>query len=129
MKYNYSIEQECFIREDNLGKKYPINITEARRIMTLVDLGNSVSEIRNKIRFKSNKVAESTIKNFIIQVRNGNISLDGDYPAPADVVFELTLDERISRLEEDIAEIKEQLNAPCTCKNEDESRWKKWLKR
>ena len=127
MRYDYNIVQECFIREDGLGKKYPLNITEARRIMTLLELGNSIPEIRNKIQFHSNKVSESTIKNFIAQVKKGNISLEGDYPAPNEVMFELTLSERVDRLEEAIDEIKEQLNAPCTCKTE-ESRWKRWLK-
>jgi len=111
MKYNYDVENECFIREDGLGKKFHINITEARRIVTLHDLGNTVSEIRNKIQFQSNKVSEITIRNFLKQVGNGNIDLTGDYPAPSNVVFELTLEERISNLEERVKELEDKKEA------------------
>lgn len=111
MKYNYDVENECFIREDGLGKKFHINITEARRIVTLHDLGNTVSEIRNKIQFQSNKVSEITIRNFLKQIGNGNIDLTGDYPAPSNVVFELTLEERISNLEERVKELENKKEA------------------
>ena len=111
MKYNYDVENECFIREDGLGKKFHINITEARRIVTLHDLGNNVSEIRNKIQFQSNKVSEITIRNFLKQIGNGNIDLTGDYPAPSNVVFELTLEERISNLEERVKELEDKKEA------------------
>ena len=112
MKYDYDIEKEAFIREDGLGKKFHINIVEARRIVTLHDLGNSISEIRNKIQFQSNKVSETTIKNFLKQVENGNIDLNGDYPAPANAVFDLTLEERISNLEERVNELESH---KCDC--------------
>lgn len=105
MRYNYNVEDECFIREDGLGKKYFINITEARRIVTLQNLGNSIPEIRNKISFQSNKVSESTIANFLNQINKGNIDLSGDYPAPSNAVFELTLEERISNLESRMSEL------------------------
>ena len=111
MKYNYDIDKECFTREDGLGKKFYINITEARRIVTLSDLGNTVSEIRNKIQFQSNKVSEITIRNFLKQIGNGNIDLTGDYPAPSNVVFELTLEERISNLEERVKELEDKKEA------------------
>ena len=111
MKYNYDVENECFIREDGLGKKFHINITEARRIVTLHDLGNTVSEIRNKIQFQSNKVSEITIRNFLKQIGNGNIDLTGDYPAPSNVVFELTLEERISNLEERVKGLEDKKEA------------------
>ena len=114
MKFNYDVEEECFIREDGLGKKYFINITEARRIVTLQDFGNTVPEIRNKIQIKSNKVSESTISNFLNQVKKGNIDLNGDYPAPSDVVFELTTDERVRNLEERLNSIEDMLNKKVT---------------
>ena len=69
MNYEYDINQECFIREDGLGKKFFINSTEAHRIMNMYNLGNSIGEIRNKISFRNpSKVTESTIKNFINNV-------------------------------------------------------------
>lgn len=117
MKYEYNIEKEAFIREDGLGKKFHINITEARRIITLHDLGNTISEIRNKIQFQSNKVSESTINNFINQVEKGNIDLNGDYPAPSNVIFDLTLEERIDNIEEAINRIEEELEGLKSSKN------------
>ena len=77
MNYKYDVEQECFVREDGLGKKFWINVTEAQRIMTLYDLGNSVSEIRNKIQFNG-EVYESTIRNFIRNVQEGKIEIPTD---------------------------------------------------
>ena len=127
MKYNYDVKTECFIREDGLGKKFHINITEARRIVTLHDLGNSVGEIRNKIQFQSNKVSESTISNFLNQVKKGNIDLTGDYPAPSNVVFDLTTDERITELEDKVSELEDKLKEFYPKKNVSE-RFKEWLK-
>lgn len=127
MKYNYDVKTECFIREDGLGKKFHINITEARRIVTLHDLGNTISEIRNKIQFQSNKVSETTIKNFLKQVENGNIDLTGDYPAPSNVVFDLTTDERINQLEDRIKELEDKIKDINPEKSLSE-RFKKWLK-
>ena len=112
MKYKYDVDNEWFVREDNLGKKFHINITEARRIMTMVNLGNSIAEIRNKISFSSNKVYESTINNFINQVEKGNISLDGDYPAPKVVLEDLTVAERISKLEDRVTALEELQDKP-----------------
>lgn len=100
MKYDYNPELECFVREDGLGKKIWINSSEAQRIVTMYNLGNSIGEIRNKIHFQyARRVTESTIKNFILNIQNGNIVLSDDYPAPKKVVYELTLEERISNLE------------------------------
>ena len=56
MRYNYDSDNECFVREDGLGKKIWINSVEAQRIITLYDLGNNIPEIRNKIRFNSKKI-------------------------------------------------------------------------
>ena len=110
MKYNYNVEQECFIREDGQGKKYHINITEAKRIVTLDNLGNTASEIRNKIQFQSNRVSESTITNFLNQIEKGNINLSGDYPAPVNVVMDLSVDERISNLEDRVKTLEDKFS-------------------
>lgn len=108
MRYNYDSDKECFVREDGLGKKLWINSVEAQRIMTLRNLGNSISEIRNKITFHSRKVSESTIENFIRNVEDGNIDIPTDAPMP--VNEDLTIEERISRLENDLAEFKERFD-------------------
>lgn len=122
MKYNYDVKNECFVREDGLGKKFFINSQEAQRIMTMVDLGYSIPRITNKINFASDKVYESTVANFINNVKDGNIIISNDYPAPDGVIRELTVEERINRLEERVTALEELKE------NKVESRWKKWLK-
>ena len=110
MRYKYDVSQECFIREDGLGKKFFINSTEAHRIMTMYNLDNSVGEIRNKIQFKHpRKVTESTIKNFINNVNKGNIDLSQVEPAPFDDVLDITLEDRVWSLEQRVSML-EDLN-------------------
>ena len=122
MKYKYDIENEYFVREDGLGKKFYINSSEAHRIMSMYSLGNSVGEIRNKIRFvNARRVTESTIINFIKNVNEGNIELDEDYPAPVKMVESLTDNDRLNNLEERVSKLEEQLKPK-------EWSWKKWLK-
>lgn len=124
MRYKYDIDNEYFVREDGLGKKFHINITEARRIMTLSNLGNTAPEIRSKINFNSRKVYESTINNFINQVKKGNISLEGDYPAPKIIFEDLTLEERINQLEERVKELEDK---ECGCRIEHKLSWRERL--
>lgn len=127
MKYNYDVEKECFVREDGLGKKIWINITEAQRIVTLHELGNTVSQINSKIDFNSKRVSESTVKNFLNNVSEGNIEVYGDYPAPIGVITELTIEERLNNLERDVEMLK---NKSCECKDDDSvvDKVKSWLK-
>ena len=126
MKYNYDVKNECFVREDGLGKKFFINSHEAQRIMTMVDLGYSIPRICNKIQFASDKVYESTVTNFINNVKEGNIIVSDEYPAPENAIRELTVEDRISRLEERVSTLEDLMNdkkeEPIT------KRWKKWLK-
>lgn len=104
MKYNYNSDLECFEREDKLGKKLWVNNVEAQRIVTLYQLGNSVPMIRNKITFHSRKVTESTIENFLKNYHNGDIVLpDIDY---VPVNEDLTIEQRISNLENEVEELK-----------------------
>lgn len=109
MRYNYDSDNECFVREDGLGKKLWINSVEAQRIITLYDLGNNIPEIRNKIRFNSRKVSESTVESFIKNYRNGEIIIPYDAPMP--VCEDLTVEERLSKLEDEFAEFREQLSS------------------
>lgn len=134
MKYDYDVENECFVREDGLGKKFWINSSEAHRIMTMYSLGNSIGEIRNKIDFvNKRRVTESTIVTFIKNVNDGNIVLDKDYPAPVKLVNDLTLNDRIDNLEERVTELEERFSLPeCECEPKDsETKVEKvraWLK-
>ena len=110
MKYKYDANRECFIREDGLGKKFYINSTEAHRIMNMYSLDNSIGEIRNKIQFNHpRKVTESTIKNFINNVKNGNIELTDDLPAPVEDVMNITMDDRIESLEQRMSVLEEMV--------------------
>lgn len=123
MKYVYNTDKECFEREDGLGKKFWINSSEAHRIMTMYSLGNSIGEIRNKIRFvNARRVTESTIVNFIKNVNDGNIELDKDYPAPVKMVESLTDSDRINNLEERVSKLEELLE------DKKESKVRKWLR-
>lgn len=126
MRYNYDVEKECFVREDGLGKKIWINITEAQRIVTLYELGNSISQINSKINFNSKKVGESTVKNFLNNVHEGNIEINGDYPAPVGVIEDISFDERVSNLEARVSEIESILSN--NGENTKLERFKKWLK-
>ena len=127
MRYDYDVENECFVREDKLGKKIWINITEAQRIVTLHELGNTISQINNKINFQSGKVGESTVKNFLNNVEQGNIEIYGDYPAPIGVIQELSIEERLNNLEKDVELLKSNL---CKCEDNKKlsERFKTWLK-
>ena len=118
MKYNYNPELECFEREDGLGKKIWINSVEGQRILTLHKLGNSIPDIRNKITFNSRKVKESTVEAFIRNVKAGNIIIPMDAPMPVNV--DLTVEERIQRLEDDFEEFKSRFESPsCECEPKD----------
>ena len=109
MKYEYNASLECFEREDKLGKKFYINSNEAQRIVTMRELGYSIGRICAKIQFNSDKVYESTVANFLKNVDEGNIIVNGDYPAPKGVIKELTVSDRISNLEERVSELEDQL--------------------
>lgn len=130
MNYKYDVEQECFVREDGLGKKFWINSSEAHRIMSMYSLGNSIGEIRNKIEFvNARKVTESTIVNFIKNVNNGNIELNKDYPAPIRMVESITDSDRISKLEERVSNLEELFKShECECNVSNVDKVKSWLR-
>ena len=127
MRYEYNSSLECFEREDKLGKKFYINSNEAQRIVTMRDLGYSIGRICAKIQFNSDKVYESTVANFLKNVDEGNLIVSEDYPAPKNQFVELTLEERISRLEDEWSEFKERIENPTPRKDISE-RFKAWLK-
>lgn len=112
MKYNYDIHEEAFVREDKLGKKYWINMNEAQRIMTLHDLGYNPNQIGVRMQFNNKKVTISTIKNFIKQVEKGKIIIDMNAPASLTEVEDMSVDARISRLEENIQIFNDMIESP-----------------
>lgn len=127
MKYNYNAGEECFVREDGLGKRFYINSSEAQRIITMRDLGYTIPKICSKMNFTSGKVYESTVRNFLKNVDDGDLIVSEDYPAPAHQIMELTLEDRLSRLENEFEEFKKKINDP-TPNESISNKVKSWLK-
>ena len=129
MRYDYNSELECFVREDGLGKKIWINSSEAQRIVTMRDLGYSIAKINAKIDFNSDKVYESTIVNFLKNVDEGNIIVNGDYPAPKKMVDDLTVSDRITNLEKRISDLEDMIEDIMNTDDSWGNKVKSWLKR
>lgn len=121
VKYFYDVEEEGFRREDRRGRILPINITEARRIQSLLDLGWGVEAIHKKMVY-TQSVSRTTTNSFIKNLKAGNIDLDGDYPAPTRQMENMDLEARITKLETEWEEFK-QKHMSCSCETEDKS-WK-----
>ena len=125
-KYQYNTDFECFERLDNngnpTGKKLWVNITEARRIVTLHNLGNSTGLIQSKMKFASKNATGHTVVTIIKLYENDEIELDGDYPAPKSDVEDMTFDSRIDALEDRIKVLEEKFaGINCTCENTDKN--------
>jgi len=101
MRYEYDVEVEGFRRVDRLGRILKININEGRRIASLVDLGYTDSQIHEMMIYTRN-VKRSTTTTFIKNLKEGNINLEGDYPAPTKVMEHMDMESRISELEEKV---------------------------
>lgn len=111
VKYEYRPDLEVFRRIDNRGPSLKFNITEAKRIETLMDMGVKAPTIMRKIDFV-NDINETNLRTFMNNLKNGNISLEGDYPAPTGVIESITDGERLSRLEERVNELENAIAAP-----------------
>lgn len=105
--YHYDVDDEVFKREDNSGKPLAINITEAQRIVTLLNLGYKRYEIEKKVSLSNPKSAYSTINSFIKNYEKNNIEIPTDAPAPVKVFESLTDEDRISALEERVGKLEE----------------------
>lgn len=132
VKYNYNTEMEAFKRNDNRGKPLYVNITEAQRIVSLLELGYSVSDVCGKISLNNPKGTVTTIKSFIRNYNEENITIPQDAPAPA-LLFDSVDDEaRISELERRVSRLEKTMNnCMCNC-NEEQSigdKVKKWWKK
>lgn len=124
MKYEYNADIEAFERSDKKGNKLWFNMYEAQRIMTLYQLGYTPNKIATKMEFKSNKVAMSSVKTFIDNVNNGNIVIDNDAPAPVEYVNDMSLEARVTKLEQDFDEFKRMISDQKPTISE---RVRKWL--
>jgi len=105
--YKYNVELEVFKRTDNRGNYLAVNISEAQRIVTLLNLGYSISKIENKVKLTNPKAGTSTIKSFIKNYKEGNIEIPEDAPAPVQDIEELTLDDKTSNIEERMSKLEE----------------------
>lgn len=121
VKYQYNVEMEGFQRIDRRGRVLPINITEGRRIDSMSQLGCSSQEIYDGITFNAKTVTHSTVKTFLKNVKEGNINLEGDYPAPSKTIEEMSLESRVDRLEEKMDSL---LKQPPTCDCQSEKSWR-----
>lgn len=124
VKYEYDIEVEGFRRVDRRGRILPINITEARRIASLIDLGWGVEAIHNKMVY-TQQVSKTTTRSFIKNYKEGNINLDGDYPAPVKVMEHMDTEAKLKELEERVNKLENIVLQPteniCDCKKDN---WK-----
>ena len=91
VKYEYDIERECFRRVDNRGRPLMINITEGKKVESMLNLGYPVAQIYRKIDWV-NDINETNLRTFVRNLNNGNIDVSGDYPAPQIVFEDLTID-------------------------------------
>lgn len=118
MRYDYDVETESFIRIDGRGRPLKFNITEAKRIESLRNLGFSVQKIYDKMDFV-NDVTVTNLRTFIKNMENGELSTEGDYPAPTPVFKDLDLEARVSSLEERFTDLEKLMkliqNGECFC--------------
>ena len=115
MKYEYDVNAEAFKRVDNRGKLLHINISEAQRIISLLNLGHSIVNIESKVKLSNPKGTVTTIKSFIKNYKNGDIIMPDDAPAPVRTFEEFNFDnslddlnERVSNLEREFEEFKKK---------------------
>lgn len=107
MKYEYNSQLGCFERSDGLGKKIWVTMTEAQRIVTLRDLGNSIGEIQAKMSFTSSKATSYSVKTILAKYEDGSINIDMSVPA-SDIQFkDMGVEERISDLERRLSKLEE----------------------
>ena len=107
--YIYNPNKEAFVREDNRGKPLYINITEAQRIISLMDLGYSVADIENKMSLSNPKGTSTTVKSFIKNYKLDNIEIPDNAPAPSGVFNGLTDNDRLDALEERVSKLEKKL--------------------
>ena len=112
MEYVYNELDECFRRVDNKGRPLWVNITEARQIENLVNLGYSVEDIKDKVKLSHRKAGRYAIVSMIKNIKEGNIDLDGDYAIPESQFDEINdeikitaLENRVSNLENAVVEL------------------------
>ena len=139
VKYYYDVQLEAFKREDNRGKPLYVNVTEANRIVNLINLGHSVPSIMSKVKLSNPLGTNTTVKSFIKNYHEGNITIPTDAPAPVRVFESLTDSDRLDAIENRMTDLENkfaEIKSDCSCtsfagagKNESKlMKVKKWLK-
>lgn len=109
MKYEYNEDEECFRRVDGRGRCLWVNITEARQIESLMNLGYSVEDIKWKVQLSSPKAGKHAIVSMIKNINEGNVDLTGDYKIPVAQLEEIDDDIRLSRVEDRVSAIEDTI--------------------
>ena len=105
VEYRYNVDLEMFRRVDNRGPSLPFNITEARRIESMMNLGMKAPSILKKIDFV-NEVSMTNLRTFMNNLEDGNIlGLDEDYPVPNGQFVDLDSQARLTSLEERVTRL------------------------
>lgn len=123
MNWIYNSKLGCFERSDKVGKKLWVTMTEAQRIITLRDLGNSIGEIQAKMSFVSSKASSYSVKTILERYDNGELIIDMDVPVTEVEWNDLSYDSKINDLELRIKHLEDIIS-----ENKVESWWKRWLK-
>lgn len=123
MNWIYNSKLGCFERSDKVGKKLWVTMTEAQRIITLRDLGNSMGEIQAKMSFVSSKASSYSVKTILERYDNGELIIDMDVPVTDVEWNDLSYDSKINDLELRIKHLEDIIS-----ENKVESWWKRWLK-
>ena len=110
MKYVYDVDRECFKRIDNRGKSLHVNITEANRIVNLLNLNYSVPAIINKVSLVDPQATQTTVKSFIRNYNEGNIEIPTDAPVPSRIFDEMTIEINYNDLEERVKSLEDRMS-------------------
>ena len=131
VRYEYNPNLEGFKRVDNRGYTLQIDIVEARRIVALLNLGYKIPEIFQEMDL-GRKISISTLRTFIRNYNDGNISIEGDFPVPQKNLDEMDTEVRFTKIEERLDKLEALQNScDCDCAKE-ESKYdkvKKWFKK
>lgn len=113
-RYEYDVKNEYFRRKIENGwrggKPFYVNITEANKIINLINLGYNTTEINDKVSLVNPKATATTIRNFVNKYKKGDILIPKDAPAPSIVYNSLTDSDRLTALEKRVTELENKLN-------------------
>ena len=131
--YEYDIEDEVFKRKINEndkkgGKSLYVNITEANKIISLVNLGYTIPVITKRVELSNPKAGSTTVRTFITRYKNGDIIIPKDAPAPSSVFESITDSDRLNALEKRVTDLENKFSEIKTFAGEPEKvSWRKRL--